>query len=143
MLLEDDSKTVPCYRVRQYVFKFVPPDLPYVAYNIGSTNDVECINLRKFMLTDMDLKAIPGQLNFSDTLQFNTRIKISCKVEYRGSRIPEAQTMQKLIEHIQGRPQLNRVAQYVDVGPVINENNNNMDDEQSSQIINTSINISQ
>jgi hypothetical protein len=97
------------------------------------------------MLTDMDLKAIPGQLNFSDTLQFNTRIKISCKVEYRGSRIPEPQTMQKLIEHIQGRPQLNRIAQYVDVGPVINESDmdDNSVDEQSSQIISTSINIKQ
>lgn len=97
---EDDTKIVPIYRTKEYTFKFVPPDLNYCHYIIGSTNRVDVLNLRNYIRTDQQLKSIPGEVNFSAAFAFNTRIRIVAKVEYRGSRIPNSQSLVKIAEKL-------------------------------------------
>jgi len=96
---EDNAKLVPNYRTRRYCYKFVPPRITYLV-GVPSTTDVSTlsiINPQEYTRTYIPASYYPGRLLFSDNTPLGTNCRLILKVEFRGSKIPEAANLKKYI----------------------------------------------
>jgi hypothetical protein len=94
---EENSKWVPLYRTHDYVFKFVPPDIPLL---LGDNTSPIVLNMNNYIRTT-DNFVFPGSIYFSSNNDSGSAIfRIIIKVEYRGSKLPDSEGLKKYIEQV-------------------------------------------
>jgi hypothetical protein len=100
---EDNAKLVPNYRTRRYCYKFVPPNSTYLVGEPSTTeiSRLSIINPFQYSRTYIPASYYPGRLLFSDTAPVGTNCRLVCKIEFRGSKIPEVSQLKKYVEMLE------------------------------------------
>jgi hypothetical protein len=93
---EDNTKIVPIYRTKRYMFKYIPPNIPML---LGTTDSPVVINLRNYMRTS-DPIVLPGVFNFEGDTAFTARVRVVIRMEYRGSKVPDSTGLTALAEKV-------------------------------------------
>jgi hypothetical protein len=128
---EDNTKTVPVYRTRNYILKFLPVNMDYlVGEPDANPPKLSVINPSKYIRSYIPSNYIPGRIVFDKTVSsFTEQVRILIRVQYRGSKLPGADELNRVAEASRQREGgIKRYKELSEVGfSECNDNNSDLD----------------